>query len=250
MVGRAIIVICPHRPQNLGSPVLGHVAWGFEYEDGTWNIGGSEGPNWPPAPGPLNNGFWMYRLPTLDAALMYFSYNMRVKFETDYDYFKLLRVNGDIQPHPQQAENVGRWIGNQSYSLVGRNCMNDVYDVLKAYAADYAYYEGTELPNPGLNWIPNGWFNAVYTPPNQYFRLPAPPSQELLTHTAPINIAEGSIPSAPSWRRRVARTTCRCRHSPLRQRQNKRPSRPRSTGTASSRQSALFECTHDRHLHR
>ncbi len=195
--GRAFVGICPHRPQAaFNQPVLGHVAWGYEYPDGSWCVGTSEGPDWHG----IWNGFWQQHLPSLDAALMYFSYNMRVLSQTDYDYYKLLEVNNGVTPNCQYADQVAQWVSQQPYVVFGRNCMNDTYDVLRAYAG--GCYNGSNLPTPETNWIPNGWFNAIVS--DEYYKLPNPPSHcvtKARAQFAAYSRADAGPVPPPSWRK-------------------------------------------------
>lgn len=167
MGAQAIVILCPNRPQVLfNQPVLGHVGWGYEYPDGSWGVGSSEAP-WRG----ISNGFWSKRLPDLASALEFFSYNMTKLCGAEYNYYKGLEVNSDVTPNPSAADQTVAWISQQPYILTGRNCMNDTFDVLMAFAG--GQYNGTQIPSPQNNWIPNGWFNAIVT--NEYCYLPAAP---------------------------------------------------------------------------
>ncbi len=158
----AIVVLCPHRPDLVGQPLLGHVGWGFEYPNGEWLIGAVEGPDWR---GGIN-GFWSVRRPNLRSALLYFA---QMKNQgAEYNCYKLLTVTRGTHVTPQNAENTVRWVSQQKYELFGRNCLNSAYDILRAFCN--GKYNFTDLPHPNTNWIPNGWFNAIQT--NEYFNLP------------------------------------------------------------------------------
>ena len=185
----AIVVLCPHRPDLLGQPLLGHVAWGFEYPNGEWLIGAVEGPDWN---GGLN-GFWSVRRPNLRSALMYFA-QMKNR-NAEYNYYKLLTVSPGAQPDPRYAERMARWVSQQKYELFGRNCMNSAYDILRAFSG--GQYNNTQLPHPDHNWIPNGWFNAIETP--DYYNLPTVfTTRSREEQPVPFDIS-GEV-QAPEWR--------------------------------------------------
>lgn len=159
----AIITICPHRPDVLlGQPILGHVGFGFEYPNGEWCIGAVEGTEW----GNDINGFWAVKVANLQSALRYFS-NMK-HYNAEYDYYKYLTVTDGVIPNPKYADQIVSWVSRQPYNLFGRNCVNSAFDILYAFSG--GKYNNANLPNPNLNWIPNGWFNAIKT--NEYYRLP------------------------------------------------------------------------------
>ena len=192
-MAKAMVVLCPHRPDALaGQPMLGHAAWGFEYPDGSWCIGALEGPGWQGS----YNGFWALRVPNLRAALMYFA-ETGSKRGNEYDVYKLLTVSDGITPDWKAADNVVAWAKHQPYNLTGGNCMNRTYDVLRAFAN--CAYNGSELPSPHLNWIPNGWFNAIQTP--EYYKLPTVMHAHARS-PAPTatDMPLADNPATPAWR--------------------------------------------------
>lgn len=189
---KAFIVICPHRPDLLGQPLLGHVGWGYEYPNGDWCIGAVEGPEW----GADHNGFWASRKRDLRSALLHFS-GMKNR-DAEYDYYKLLTVSDGVEPNPDYADQLVRWVQQEPYNLFGRNCMNSAYDILKAFAD--AKFNGVDLPHPATNWIPNGWFNAIQT--NEYYKLPKAYNAEKSfeeENIMPFDLDGDLI--APEWRK-------------------------------------------------
>lgn len=188
---RAMVTICPHRPDNLlGQPLLGHVGWGYEYPNGEWCIGAIEGTEWK---GGIN-GFWAVKMPSLQAALTYFS-RMK-KNNAEYDYYKLLTVSSGVIPNPRYADRIVNWVAKQPYNLTGRNCMNSTFDILNAFSG--GKYNNTNLPHPNLNWIPNGWFNAIET--KEYYRLPVTKFSNLAVMDNIKQFELGGELIAPSWR--------------------------------------------------
>ncbi len=187
----AIVVLCPHRPSLLGQPLLGHVAWGYEYPNGEWLIGAVEGPDWR---GGLN-GFWAVKRPNLRSALMYFA---KMKEQgAEYNCYKLLTVTPRTHVSPEYADQMVRWISQQKYELFGRNCMNSAYDVLRAFCN--GKYNFADLPHPNGNWIPNGWFNAIQT--HEYYKLPTKYSALQLQDNIVEFDLNGEV-SVPEWRKR------------------------------------------------
>lgn len=183
----AIVTICPHRPDLLGHPLLGHVGFGYEYPNGEWCIGAVEGTEW------RNdlNGFWAVKVPNLQAALHYFS-NMK-NYNAEYDYYKLLTVTTGVKPNPRYADQIVSWVAKQPYKLFGRNCMNSAFDILYAFSG--GRYNNSNLPNPNLNWIPNGWFNAIKT--NDFYYLPKN-NLETISNFEKIEITKED--KLPEWR--------------------------------------------------
>ncbi len=59
-----------------------------------------------------------------------------------------------LQAQPTVAEGVAHWVSQQAYEAIGRNCMDDVYDVLRSYGV-------ANLPPPATHWEPNYWFDAI-----------------------------------------------------------------------------------------
>lgn len=169
MPAHAIIVLCPSRPDLLGQPLLGHVAWGFQLPNNEWIIGAVEGDGWKQGNG--FNGFWSRKLPNLNAALQYFA-NMSFQ-DAEYNHYKLLTVTDGVFPNPNGALNVMKWVSGKKYELFGRNCMNSAYDILRAFSSGGSF-NGQYLPTPEQNWIPNGWFNAINVPSNAHQWLPKP----------------------------------------------------------------------------
>ena len=156
MSAHAIIVLCPTRPDLLGQPLLGHVAWGFQLPNNEWVIGAVEGDGWPR--GNRFNGFWSRKVPSFNAALQHFA-NMKYE-DAEYNQFKLLTVTHNVFPDPDAAMSVMKWVSGQKYELFGRNCMNSAYDILRAFSRGGNFNSRT-MPSPDTNWIPNGWYNAI-----------------------------------------------------------------------------------------
>jgi hypothetical protein len=69
-----------------------------------------------------------------------------------YNEFKLIDISQDDL---SAALRVVRWVSRQPYEIVGHNCMNATYDVLRAYGVD-------GLPVPAHHWEPNHWFDHVH----------------------------------------------------------------------------------------
>lgn len=185
----AIVVLCPHRPNLFGQPLLGHVAWGFEYPNGEWLIGAVEGPEWK---GGLN-GFWAVKKPNLRSVLTYFAH-MKTQ-GAEYNCYKLLTVTPETPVNFRYADQMVRWVSEQKYELLGRNCMNSAYDILRALCN--GKYNFTDLPYPNTNSIPNGWFNAIQT--HEYYNLPTVFSQlQMQEKVIPFDL-NGEI-TPPKWR--------------------------------------------------
>jgi hypothetical protein len=171
---KAIVVFCPHRPASPipDKPIFGHVAWGYEYPDGSWAIGSLEGPNWQGS----YNGYWSVKKDSLNQALDYFA-RLKLTLNTDYDCYKLLNVSEGISVDIVKADEVVASRRHMNYSLINNNCMDFAYLVLKAYAN--CAYNDNQLPNPDLNWAPVKWFNKIKS--DQYSNLPFLPNVDSIT---------------------------------------------------------------------
>ncbi|MEC8443175.1 MAG: hypothetical protein VXZ05_03125 [Pseudomonadota bacterium] len=195
MAAHAIAVLCPKRPDLMGQPLLGHVAWGFELPNGEWMIGAVEGDGWRHGNG--LNGFWSRRMPDLRRALQYFA-DMQFR-DAEYNYYKLLRVTDEVYPDPDGAMGVMRWVSGQKYELFGRNCMNSAYDILRAFSRGGHFNQRT-LPAPQFNWIPNGWFNAIQVPDSDFNYLPRPSSFRGFAEADHADGLDDVMPVVPEWR--------------------------------------------------
>lgn len=130
----------------------GHVAWGFqalEKKNGTriYYYGSYDNNN--NDEGGLS--VW-YRYGTGQEMVMKF------RNEDGYAGWKYLWVPN---ANPQAAFDVQhKWI-NRFYFALGSNCMNTVYDILRAYGT-------SALPYPGTNWRPKDWFNNFHGFPGKF----------------------------------------------------------------------------------
>src|SRR5262249_36835117 len=90
---------------------------------------------------PRDMGFWVVR--ARDPIMP-----MR---ERRYHEFKVLDLSqGDLSA----AICVVKWVSRQPYEVIGHNCMNATYDVLRAYGVE-------RLPVPGPHGDPNHWSDRV-----------------------------------------------------------------------------------------
>jgi hypothetical protein len=124
-----------------GADGLGHVGWAFDFGASNVNAGSVENPNGTPTCPPSTMNYW-------DEFFASPISTMQEKGYIALKYINLERAN------PVGAYRVAKWIGTQSYDVVGRNCLDDTYDVLRAYGAP-------ELPPPSTDLLPDLWFNAV-----------------------------------------------------------------------------------------
>lgn len=124
-----------------GADGLGHVGWAFDYSDADVNAGSVENPNGTPTSPPAAMDYWdeFFQNPIPP---------MQEKGYISLKYINLTHAN------PVAAYRVAKWIGTQSYAVIGRNCLDDTYDVLRAYGVP-------ELPPPSTDLLPDMWFNAL-----------------------------------------------------------------------------------------
>lgn len=188
---RALVAVCHHRPFNFG-----HVGFGFQYADGTWRVGATEGEGWQG----VFNGFWTRTVADVDAALSVFA-GMRA-LGKEYDAVKLLEVRDNVTPNPGFADEVLAWVRTLPYRVVDRNCMDSSFDVLNAYAPGYAL---GLLPKPEDHWLPNDWY--AHLPGSDERTLPAAERLrtvlEVETRIETVDpAADRTLPAGvvPSWR--------------------------------------------------
>ncbi|MEZ4861629.1 MAG: hypothetical protein R3C14_09990 [Caldilineaceae bacterium] len=120
---------------------IGHVGWAFTLSEGIFNAGAVENHHGGLITPSSRMGFWM--LHTYDPTAP-----MRKRRYTE---FKVIQLE---EADPATAEGVARWVGAQAYEFIGRNCMDDTYDVLRTYGVK-------NLPPPATHWEPNYWFDAI-----------------------------------------------------------------------------------------
>lgn len=122
---------------------LGHIAWGFEWWNGWFNVGSVENARSHPFADPKEMDFWSMH--TLDpiATIQH--------LEHPYDEYKLFFVT---QPRPKEAWKAVIWESQQPYSFVHHNCCDVTYEILRTYGC-------RELLDPAKEYIPNDWYNAL-----------------------------------------------------------------------------------------
>ena len=145
MEARAVVFL-----RRSGADGIGHVGWAFDNGDRTFTAGSVENPHHSLRTNPRDMGFWAVR--SRDPILP-----MRAR---NYHEFKLLVVG---QGDPEYALRVVKWISRQPYEIVGHNCMDATYDVLRAFDVE-------RLPAPAHHWEPNHWFDRVQ---GEHFRIEA-----------------------------------------------------------------------------
>ncbi|HTV93046.1 MAG TPA: hypothetical protein VMG98_10040, partial [Verrucomicrobiae bacterium] len=124
-----------------GANGLGHVGWGFDYNDAVVNAGSVENPKGTPTCPVATMGYWSEFLanpiPTVT--------------KNGYDSLKYLNLE---QANPVRAYRVAKWVATQPYDVVGRNCLDDTYDVVRAY--------GFPKPQPPSDDLfPGAWFGLL-----------------------------------------------------------------------------------------
>lgn len=167
---------------------LGHVGWAFEYRTGWFNAGSVENVHGLPEATPKDMDFWTKD--TLDP--------VSAMAQWHYDAYKVLPVE---HPAPRAARRVIAWIGQQPYIFLQRNCVDDAYDVLRAYGL-------IDLALPSKTLIPNLWFAALPGPAHQLDGDPALIQNGLrhvwrvlpFAHERTLHIATNISVPPPPWR--------------------------------------------------
>jgi len=165
-----------------GAMSLGHVGWAFDYSDSEVNAGAVENPAGTMVQAAGSDGYWddflLDPIPTV----------------TLKGYQSLKYVNLE-QGKPIAAYRVARWIGTKAYDVKGRNCLDDVYDVLRAYGVP-------ELPLPSHDLLPNIWFDAFQAKLSNVagFEWERPRMPEVNSRFARA-VARFVPATVPTWRR-------------------------------------------------
>lgn len=172
-----------------GAMGAGHLAWSFDFDAQNVNSGSVENPRGTPSCDPPDMGYWDV-----------FCYDPVPEMaEHAYDAIKYVDIeNGS----PAQAYKTALWIAQQPYSVIGRNCLDDVYDVLRSYGV-------TGMPPPSNDWLPNEWFGlwgATYSTLAAFtWRAAQPETLALLPSKDDVvpQILAGApvwrVPSTPEW---------------------------------------------------
>jgi hypothetical protein len=129
-----------------GASGLGHVGWAFAIDAATFDDGGVENPLGTPYTPPSEDGFWECQISAEAFAAPF--------VPLGYDHYKRLTAP---HPAPAVALQTVNWISTQPYIVIGQNCEDDVYDVLRAFGVP-------DLPAPVWDAIPNEWFGALPGP--------------------------------------------------------------------------------------
>jgi hypothetical protein len=166
-----------------GADGLGHVGWAFDYDAADVNAGSVENPSGAPSSDPADMGYW-------DAFVVNPIPTMAAKGYNSLKYLNLKKAN------PVSAYRVARWVATLPYAVIGRNCLDDVYDVLRAYGVP-------NLPAPSQDLLPDAWFDlmpATFVAQAGTFvwSRTGPRSPRLRVGLAMAKVAP---PKMPTWRR-------------------------------------------------
>ena len=170
---------------------LGHIAWGFEWMNGWFNVGAVDNLKSKPFENPADMDFWSTH--TLDpiATMQHQEY--------PYDEYKLFFVQ---QPRPKDAWKTVIWESREPYSFVHHNCCDVTYEVLRTFGC-------TELLDPAKEFVPNDWYDALPGKSYSLAEYPAIPvslhkqsHRAIATREIPLVIPAHMNGSPPPWRKR------------------------------------------------
>jgi uncharacterized membrane protein HdeD (DUF308 family) len=170
---------------------LGHIAWGFEWRSGWFNVGAVENLKSKPFANPSDMGFWSTH--TLEPIA-----TMQNR-EYPYDEYKLFFVP---QPRPKDTWKTVIWESRQPYSFVHHNCCDVAYEILRTYGC-------TELLDPAKEFVPNDWYDALPGKSYSIAQYPAIPVylrkqslHEIATREIALVIPSRMKGLPPPWRKR------------------------------------------------
>jgi uncharacterized membrane protein HdeD (DUF308 family) len=181
---RAIVFV-----RHPGANGLGHIGWGFEWNNGWFNAGSVENQAGKPFVKAQDMGFWTVH--TLDPI------GAMQKQAITYDEYKVYYVT---EPRPKDAWKIVIWESRQPYSVLRHNCNDVAYDILRAYGA-------TELLDPVEGLVPNDWYDAQPGPSYIIQETPIIPihlhlmsKRELIRKEIILTIPAHVQGTPPSWR--------------------------------------------------
>jgi len=186
MANRAFIFV-----RRSGAYGIGHVGWAFTEENDIFTAGSVENHGGGLRTLPSEMDFWMLRTRDPIAPMR----------DRHYDEFKVIDLE---QADPIGAKRVIFWVKQQVYATFGRNCMDDVYDVLRVYGVQ-------QLPVPAQHWEPNHWFDQVQGAHYRIDDAGVAPEDDKMKPVMSSTVEPGLVrlegspdaeetPAAPTWR--------------------------------------------------
>ncbi|MFC4068940.1 hypothetical protein [Actinoplanes subglobosus] len=130
-----------------GANGLGHVGWGYRTScDGGYSFGSVENPNGSPIlSAGSDNGFWRQDGGEADMLTA-----MKARGYLSYKAITVSTASFDASP----ANTVAAAAAGRGYAVLGNNCADVVWDVLKAYGVP-------DLPYLQVHPIPNDWYGNL-----------------------------------------------------------------------------------------
>jgi hypothetical protein len=158
---------------------FGHVGWAFDWSPQLVGAGAVENHSGAFDTPAARMGFWSSFMPDPTP-------RMRELLYDDVKYVDL------YEARPVKAYRVVLWIRTQPFRAVHRNCLDDTYDVLRAYGVRH-------LDPPSRDLIPKEWFKrfpGTLAHVSDFHWRDVTHSQSVAEHTGPQ-----LTPLCPSWRR-------------------------------------------------
>jgi hypothetical protein len=133
-----------------GAP-YGHVGWGFEQADGSWEYGANEGPV--NAPSDMTSNTWIKDGTWDDMLADFAAGGAGYQPAGYYDSYECTAVAA-VAANPSAADNEANNEANEQYSIPTQDCESHVYNVLSAYGV-------SGLPSDISYPAPNSWYSAL-----------------------------------------------------------------------------------------
>jgi hypothetical protein len=149
---------------QVGSLSSGHVGWAYQQANGTFICGSTENPSGNFNQPSTAKGAWLechYENDLVHAFTQVRNFTdpqgNSVGSSKPYDHYKILVTDA---PNPANAYAKATWCSQQDFHGSGfprgRNCLDDVFDILTAYGK-----QGLPWPSDPRYCNPNWWFDAL-----------------------------------------------------------------------------------------
>jgi len=159
----------------------GHVGWAFEYDPPSRiNAGSVENHTGGIHMDASHDDFWTEMTGDPVACMR----------KNQYDDVKFIDID---DADPVRAYQTVLWIRKHAYNAILRNCLDDAYDVLRAYGME-------DLEWPSHDWFPKNWFAHFRGTQRPVAEFQWNEGQTADREEQPLPAPDLLTPKAPDWR--------------------------------------------------